>query len=142
MTGTCRCVSEQCLSLGRQTYKNLAHEAPGATPGDVLVRIKCREHPEFERQGDDLLCHRNVTLLQSLTGDITFTAKLPNNQAVRLQHRSMVKHGEILRFPNLGMPVWQGNGKRGALLVEVAIVFPSRLAVDDDRRSALRETYF
>ena len=29
--------------------------SPGAEPGDALVEIKVRPHPQFKRQGDDIL---------------------------------------------------------------------------------------
>jgi DnaJ-class molecular chaperone len=42
--------------------------------GDVYVRINIEKHEQFERVGADLVYHKEITLLEALTG-VTTTLK-------------------------------------------------------------------
>jgi DnaJ family protein A protein 2 len=46
-------------------------EFPGALAGDVYVRINFLPHEVFERRGADLIHHKEITLLEALTGVTT-----------------------------------------------------------------------
>jgi DnaJ family protein A protein 2 len=42
--------------------------------GDVYVRVNLLSHDHFERRGADLIFHKEITLLEALTG-VTTTIK-------------------------------------------------------------------
>lgn len=41
---------------------------PNADPGDVHVIVKVEPNKNFERKGADLIMHKDISLLQALTG--------------------------------------------------------------------------
>jgi DnaJ family protein A protein 2 len=43
-------------------------QAPGVEPGDVIFVVEEKEHPRFQRKGDDLFCEAEVDLLTALGG--------------------------------------------------------------------------
>ena len=52
---------------------------------------------------------------------------------------SLRKCRVILQVPGLGMPVYQKPGEFGKLIVKLNIVFPERIAVDEERARELRK---
>ena len=57
------------------TFPGEAEQVPGATAGDVILHVTSEKHPVFEREGDDLVMERNITLIEALLG---FEATIPH----------------------------------------------------------------
>ena len=124
------------------THLKLAHEGQsgfnGGPAGDLYVVVKVKEHPIFERQGDDLFCTVPVNFAQAALGTqinlLTFdgldTVKVPEG----------IQTGSRIRLKNLGVPRLQGSG-RGDLYVQVDVKVPSKLTRDQRKLfEQLRET--
>jgi molecular chaperone DnaJ len=124
------------------THLKLAHEGQsglnGGPTGDLYVVVKVKEHPIFERQGDDLFCIVPVNLAQAALGTqlnlLTFdgleTVKVPEG----------VQTGSRIRLKNLGVPRLQGSG-RGDLFVQVDVKVPGKLTREQRKLfEQLRET--
>ncbi len=124
------------------THLKLAHEGQsgfnGGPAGDLYVVVKVKEHPIFERQGDDLLCTVPVNVAQAVLGTqinlLTFdgleTVKIPEG----------IQTGSRIRLKNLGVPRLQGSG-RGDLFVQVDVKVPSKLTREQRKLfEQLRET--
>ncbi len=124
------------------THLKLAHEGQsgfnGGPAGDLYVVVKVKEHPIFERQGDDLCCIIPVNLAQAALGTqinlLTFdgleTIKIPEG----------IQTGSRIRVKNLGVPRLQGSG-RGDLFVQVDVKVPSKLTREQRKLfEQLRET--
>jgi len=124
------------------THLKLAHEGQsgfnGGPAGDLYVVVKVKEHPIFERQGDDLFCTVPVNLAQAALGTqinlLTFdgleTVKIPEG----------VQTGSRIRVKNFGVPRLQGSG-RGDLFVQVDVKVPSKLTREQRKLfEQLRET--
>ena len=124
------------------THLKLAHEGQsgfnGGPAGDLYVVVKVKEHPIFERQGDDLFCTVPVNLAQAALGTqinlLTFdgleTVKVPEG----------IQTGSRIRLKNLGVPRLQGSG-RGDLFVHVDVKVPTKLTREQRKLfEQLRET--
>jgi molecular chaperone DnaJ len=124
------------------THLKLAHEGQsgfnGGPAGDLYVVVKVKEHPIFERQGDDLFCTVPVNFAQAALGTeinlLTFdgleTVKVPEG----------IQTGSRIRLKNLGVPRLQGSG-RGDLFVQVDVKVPSKLTREQRKLfEQLRET--
>jgi len=37
-------------------------------PGDLLIKVTVKPHPNFKRQGADILSEKNITLTQAILG--------------------------------------------------------------------------
>ena len=51
-----------------QTFVMMSEQKPGQIPGDVIVAIQQKKHPQFRRDGNDLHVVQEISLKQALLG--------------------------------------------------------------------------
>lgn len=98
----------------------------GGEAGDALVEIKVRTHPQFKRQGDDILIEIPITIDEAVLG-----AKIEVPTVTGRVHLSIPKgtsSGKILRLKGKGVRTRPG-AEPGDELVTVRIVLPE--TIDD-----------
>ncbi len=97
----------------------------GGKPGDLIIQIRIKPHPIFERRGDDLIISQNITLTQAVLGQ---KIKIPTleGKEMSLDVPEGTEHGKILKVPSKGIPRFAGFG-RGNLYVKINIKVPNRL---------------
>lgn len=96
----------------------------GGTPGDLYVKVHVRPHPQFRKEGSDLVTELPVKLTDALLGKEYTVATLDGDVKVRIPEG--VAEGEILRVRGKGVPY--EKGKRGDLRIRVHIKFPDKLS--------------
>jgi molecular chaperone DnaJ len=124
------------------THLKLAHEGQsgfnGGPSGDLYVVIKVKEHPIFERQGDDLLCTVPINVAQAALGTQINLLTFDGLEQVKVPEG--VQTGSRIRLKNLGVPRLQGSG-RGDLFVQVDVKVPGKLTREQRKLfEQLRET--
>ena len=124
------------------TRLRLSNEGqPGANSGpagDLYVVVKVKEHPIFERQGDDLQCTIPVNVAQAALGTEVDLLTFDGLQSVKVPEGS--QSGARIRLRNLGVPRLQGSG-RGDLFVHIDVTTPTKLTREQRRLfEQLRET--
>lgn len=97
----------------------------GGPPGDLYVTFSIQEHPEFQRQGDDLKRTLQLKFTDAALG-ATVEVPLLSGESVPLKIPPGTQNGTTFRFRGKGMP-HVGEAGRGDLLVEVAVMVPTRL---------------
>lgn len=106
----------------------------GGPSGDLLITIRVKKHPIFQRQGNDLLCQMPITFAQAALGcelEIpTLEGKIKQNITEGTQT------GTVIRIKNKGVPYLKGNG-RGDLLLSVKVEVPTKL--NEKQKQILRE---
>jgi len=105
----------------------------GGPPGDLYVMIHVMPHPQFERDGDDLLYTLIIGFPQAALGAEVSIPTLEGNTNVKIHPGT--QYGETIRLKGKGMPRLRGYG-RGDLLVRVGIEVPEKLT---PRQRALLE---
>lgn len=112
--------------------------AHGGPPGDLYVVISVKEHPIFERQGDDLYCTVPINVAQAALGTEVDLLTLDGLQVVKIPEGS--QGGARVKLRNLGVPRLQSSG-RGDLFVNVNVRIPAKLTRDQRKLfEQLRET--
>ncbi|KAL8106245.1 uncharacterized protein LOC141677473 [Apium graveolens] len=119
----------------RITFPEKGNQAPGVTPGDLIFIVDEKPHAVFKRDGNDLVIHKKISLLDALTGKTIKLATL-DGRDLRIPIKDIVKPGHEEVIPNEGMPISKEPGKRGNLRIKFDIKFPSRLS--SDQKSDLR----
>jgi len=111
----------------RITFPEEGNQAPGVTPGDMIVIIK-ETSPDpsgFTRRHDDLIFEKKITLLEALTGY--------QFQLVHLDGRTLViksapgdvtRAGDIRVVPHEGMPMHKNPFQKGNLFIRFSIDWP------------------
>ncbi len=98
--------------------------ARGMNPGDLLVRVYVKEHPYFQRRGDDIYYTLKVNFSQAALGDKVDVPTLDG--MVELKIPPGTQAGKLLRLRGMGMPRLYGRG-RGDMYVKIEVKTPKRL---------------
>ncbi len=98
----------------------------GGPPGDLYVHLQLKEHPLFERKGDDLYCEVPVTLSQAISGTVIKAPTLIDGM-IDLTIPEGTQSGDLLRKKGLGMPRLNNRG-RGDLYYKIVVEIPVRLS--------------
>ncbi|MEO5985958.1 MAG: DnaJ C-terminal domain-containing protein [Candidatus Limnocylindria bacterium] len=99
--------------------------------GDLVIHVKVKADPRFERDGDDLRVAVPLTLAEALLG-----AEVPvptPTGSVKLRIRPNTQNGQEIRLKGRGLPK-RGASQKGDLVVVVGVVLPK---LDDESRAAL-----
>jgi molecular chaperone DnaJ len=123
-----------------QTLRMDGEGAPGENGGpngDLLIEISVAEHPDFERDGDDLYYRLPISFPQAVFGD---TVEVPTlSGTAELDIEAGTQSGETFRLRGEGMPRLKrrrsGKQRYGTLHVQVQVVTPDEL--NEEQREAL-----
>ena len=96
---------------------------PHGTPGDLYVKIHVKQHTTITRDGSTLYTNLHVKLSDALLGN-TYSVETLDG-AVEIKVPAGIKHGELLRIKNKGVP--QGNS-RGDFMVKLSVDIPQKLS--------------
>lgn len=114
---------------GGQTinFRGESDQAPGVTPGDVIIVIEERPHERFKRQENDLFYEQEVDLLTALGGG-QFAIRHLDERAliVNVLPGEVLKHDELKVIPGQGMPS-QRHHEPGDLFVRISVKFPDHI---------------
>jgi molecular chaperone DnaJ len=110
----------------------------GGPSGDLYVVIKVKDHPIFDREGNDLHCTVPVNVAQAALGVDIDVLTFDGLKVVKIPEGS--QHGSHVRLRGLGVPDVNGRG-RGDILVHVEVHVPAKLTRDQRRlMEQLRDT--
>ncbi|MBI3912237.1 MAG: molecular chaperone DnaJ [Armatimonadetes bacterium] len=108
----------------------------GARPGDLWVYIHVRPHPAFQRQGCDLLCEAEVSLMRAALGGTLEVPTLDGSERMRIPPGAQPGDQFRLRGRGLLDPT-QISAPPGDLLVVLRVTVPRKL--NERQRQLLRE---
>ena len=107
-------------------------------PGDLYVVIKLKDHPIFERQGDELHCTIPVNVAQAALGTQIDLLTFDGLETVKVAEGT--QNGAQIRLRSLGVPRLQGSG-RGDLFVHIDVRVPAKLTREQRKLfESLRDT--
>ncbi|HZQ17701.1 MAG TPA: molecular chaperone DnaJ [Terriglobales bacterium] len=97
----------------------------GGPAGDLYAVLQVKEHPFFERQGNDLYCSIPVSVTQAALGVEIQVPTLEGEQTLKVPEGT--QSGTTLKLRHKGVPVLNGHGK-GDLFVEIRVETPTKLS--------------
>ncbi|MBQ7032940.1 MAG: molecular chaperone DnaJ [Clostridia bacterium] len=100
------------------------HGKRGGPAGDVILQISVKEHPIFQRRGNDVICHMPITFAEAALGAEMEVPTLDGK--VRYTVPEGTQNGAVFRLREKGIPHINGRG-RGDQLVYVQIEVPKNL---------------
>ncbi|MCL5105575.1 MAG: HSP40/DnaJ peptide-binding protein [Armatimonadetes bacterium] len=112
---------------------NQGQEGP-AGKGDLLIRVKTRPHPAFERAGDDLRTEVPVDYITAALGGEISVPTLSGRVTMKVPPGT--SGGRVFRLPGQGMPKLNSL-ERGNLYAKVNVGIPSDMP--DKERELLEE---
>jgi molecular chaperone DnaJ len=120
-----------------QTLQMEREGAPGPNGGpngDLLIEVEIEDHPDFERDGDDLRRQEPISFPQATFGD---TIEIPTfDGTVEMNVPAGTQSGETFRLKDKGMPRLRRRGQ-GNLYVKVQVVTPENM--NEEQTEALQQ---
>ncbi|MDP3901213.1 MAG: molecular chaperone DnaJ [bacterium] len=92
--------------------------------GDLYMKIRVKQHPVFERRGDDLFVRMPVMFSQAVLGDEIQVPTLEGDK-VSLKVPSGSESGKVIRIAGKGIPHFAGIG-RGSMFVQLDVQIPQK----------------
>eukprot|EP00439_Symbiodinium_sp_Y106_P066529 s994_g10.t2 len=120
------------------TFPRMAEERPGMLPGSVILKLKAKKHPRFERRGSDLHTDLKISLRESLLGWSRTIQHLDGHE-VEIKQTDVTKHLQVLKTRNEGMPHRDDPASFGDLHVKVSVEFPKTLT--PQQREAIAQVF-
>ena len=100
----------------------------GGVNGDLVVLITEEDHPELERDGNDLIYNLPVSFPDAVLGA---TVEIPTIEGtVKIKVEEGTQSGKILRLRGKGVPDVNGYG-RGDLLVNIQVFVPKNITKEE-----------
>jgi molecular chaperone DnaJ len=106
----------------------------GGQPGDLYVVIHLKEHPVFEREGENLYCEVPVSFTVAALGGELEVPTLEGRANVKIP--TGTQSGTVFKLRNKGMPVLNSS-TTGDLMVRVFVEVPTKL--NGEQRAKLQE---
>jgi len=96
----------------------------GGAPGDLYVVIAVKDHPLFQREGQEVICDVPISFVQATLGCELEVPTLDGK--VKLKIPAGTQTGKVFKLAGKGIPHLQGYG-RGDHLVVARLETPTRL---------------
>lgn len=109
------------------TFNQEGDQSPNALPADVIFIIKDKPHPYFKRDGSDIKYTAKISLKEALAGGSVVRVPTLEGEPVTLAIRDIVKPTTQKRLSGRGLPMPKEPSKRGDLVIQFDIQFPTTL---------------
>ena len=96
----------------------------GGSAGDLYLVLHVKEHPFFEREGNNLYCEVPISFAQAALGADLKIPTLEGEHLLKVPEGA--QSGTSFRIRSKGVPVLNGRGK-GDLFVELKVQTPGKL---------------
>jgi curved DNA-binding protein len=100
------------------------------TQPDILLQVKVKPHPKFERRGNDLYVDVPVNLYSAVLGGKAIVETLGGNVNINIPKGS--DSGKVLRLKGLGMPDYNNPNLKGDLYAKIQISIPKNLSQEEE----------
>ena len=117
------------------TFPEKGNKEPGIIPADLIFVVDEKPHVFYLRDGNDLVFHQELTLLEALTGK-TLDLTTLDGRSLTIPLTDIVKPGAEVVVPSEGMPISKEPGRKGNLRIKFDVKYPSRL--NAEQKSDLR----
>ncbi|KND48972.1 MAG: chaperone protein DnaJ [Parcubacteria bacterium C7867-005] len=98
-------------------------------PGDLYIKIHVKKHPNFHKEGFNLVMDMEILLSEALLGVSKNVKTLDGN--IELKIPAGTNTGNVLRIKGRGVP--NSGSKRGDLYVRIKVSIPEKLSKDAKR---------
>ena len=99
----------------------------GGRAGDIYLRVRYAQHPDFQVRGEDLICTLELAPWEAVLGG---PVPIPTLEGViSLKVPAGAQSGLQLRVRGKGLPA--GTGKRGDLYAEISIKVPTQISEEE-----------
>jgi len=135
-TGTSYVAEDKILKVkigkGMQHGQQLKFDSEGDesdqfSPGDIYVILEQKPHQRFERQGNNLIMAKKISLSESLKG-LQFKMEHLDKKILVIKSRKgeIIKTDSLQLLANEGMPLLNSKKDKGDLIIQFDVEFPKK----------------
>jgi DnaJ family protein B protein 4 len=111
------------------TFQEKGDETPGAVAADIVFVIEEKKHPQFERDGNDLIKTVVVDLHEALLGTKVFITTL-DGKSINVDVSEIVDPKHVKVLVGEGMPLSKSPNVKGDMKIKFDIRFPKELSAE------------
>ncbi|XP_072310757.1 dnaJ homolog subfamily B member 4 [Eucyclogobius newberryi] len=108
------------------TFPREGDETPNSGPADITFILKDQEHPQYKRDGSNIVYTAKITLKEALCG-CTINVPTLDSRMMPLPCSDIIKPGAMRRLRGEGLPLPKSPAQKGDLVVEFQVLFPDRI---------------
>lgn len=108
--------------------KGMPSAEAGGIAGDLLVVVRTRHDPRFERDGADLVRQESITLVDAVLGTKLKVPTLNGSASVTIPPGT--QPGSVLRLKEKGLPEF-GSEHRGVMYLRIEVKVPEQLSSEE-----------
>jgi curved DNA-binding protein len=113
--------TDQLLKIKNKGAKGSSEE----NRGDLFVKIKVKNHPNFIRKGDDLYHTQTIDLYTAVLGGEVVVKTLSGQVKIKIAEGT--QNGKTIRLKGKGMPVYDKKDIFGDFYLEIKVQIPENL---------------
>lgn len=130
-TKTLKVEIERGMPDGKEIkFERESEQSPDHTPGDVIFSLRTRQHPTFNRIGDNLYTTLAIDLKDSLLG-FKKTIKHLDSHFTQVESRDVIQPFQVKMIKEEGMPIHNVPSSFGDLHVKYVVKLPKKLTPKD-----------
>lgn len=117
------------------TFPDKGNQQPNQLAADLVFVIDEKPHDLFDRDGNDLIVSKRVSLAEAI-GGTTINLTTLDGRSLSIPVSDIVSPGYEMSVANEGMPITKEPGHRGDLRIKFDVKFPTRLT--HEQRAGLK----
>jgi len=107
--------------------REMADEHPNCITGDLIIVINEISNGKYKRKNFDLYCNYNLSLIDALSSKDLLINHI-NKKTYKLLNDRILTPYDVIKIPNLGMPIKGHSNRYGELYLRIVIKFPAYLS--------------
>ena len=100
---------------------------PNGENGDLIIRVRVEEHSQFRRDGIDIYCDANISMVDATLGTEIQVSTLENIEKMKID--SGTQPNSILKLKGKGLPR-QNSSRRGDQYIRIVVEIPKKISKD------------
>ena len=100
---------------------------PNGENGDLIIRVRVEEHSQFRRDGIDIYCDANISMIDATLGTEIQVSTLENIEKMKID--SGTQPNSILKLKGKGLPR-QNSSRRGDQYIRIVVEIPKKISKD------------
>lgn len=109
----------------------------GGSTGDLILRIRLKAHPLFERKGIDLYYTASISFPEAVMGTSLIIPTLYGDETLKINPGT--ESGSTFVLKGKGMPGGQQNKRKGQLIVTIKTRIPAFNKLDKDSQKLIKD---
>ena len=106
---------------------SLGDERPGHIPADIVFVVKEKPHAVYQREGNDLVFVKEVSLREALCG-VRFEYQHINGRVMNVLGPAVISPDTEQVYHGLGMPISRSESDFGNLVIRFHVRFPKSIS--------------